>query len=81
MVVVLAWSWTILNEISQIIINPSLPPDSLVMSIITGIIIIVASGLTTHFLSRKYRDFFQEKEKETQKETQESGDTDEDSSS
>ena len=81
LVVVLAWSWTILNEISQIIINPSLPPDSLVMSIITGIIIIVASGLTTHFLSRKYRDFFQEKEKETQKETQESGDTDEDSSS
>ena len=77
LVVVLAWSWTILNEISQIIINPSLPPDSLVMSIITGIIIIVASGLTTHFLSRKYRDFFQEKEKETQ----ESGDTDEDSSS
>ena len=81
LVVILAWSWTILNEISQIIINPSLPPDSLVMSIITGIIIIVASGLTTHFLSRKYRDFFQEKEKETQKETQESGDTDEDSSS
>ncbi|RLI02360.1 hypothetical protein DRO38_04005 [Candidatus Bathyarchaeota archaeon] len=81
LVVILAWSWTILNEISQIIINPSLPPDSLVMSIITGIIIIVASGLTTHFLSRKYRDFFQEKEKKAQKETQESGDTDEEVSS
>ena len=81
LVVILAWSWTILNEISQIIINPSLPPDSLVMSIITGIIIIVASGLTTHFLNRRYRDFFQEKEKKTQEKTQKSGDTDEDGSS
>jgi len=83
LVVVLAWSWMILNEISQIIINPSLPPDSLVMSIITGIIIIVASGLTTHFLSRKYRDFFQEREKEKKKpeEEPESGNTDENESS
>jgi len=81
LVVVIAWSWMILNEISQIIINPSLPPDSLVISIITGIIIIVASGLTTHFLSRKYRDLFREKEKKTREETQESEDTDEDSSS
>ena len=62
LVVVLAWSWMIFNEISQIIIIPSRSPDSLVMSIITGIVIIVASGLTTHLLSRKYRDFFQKKE-------------------
>jgi len=81
LVVVFAWSWMVLNEISQIIINPSLPPDSLVMSIITGIIIIVASGLTTHLLSRKYRSFFQEREREVQKETQKSGDADENSSS
>ena len=81
LVVVLAWSWMVLNEISQIIINPSLPPDSLVMSIITGIIIIVASGLTTHFLSRKYRDFFKEKEEKTRKKAQKSEDTDEESSS
>lgn len=81
LVVIFAWSWMILNEISQIIINPSLPPDSLVMSIITGIIIIVASGLTTHFLSRRYRGFFQEKEKKAQEEMQESGGADEDISS
>jgi len=79
--VVLAWSWMVLNEISQIIINPSLPPGSLVMSIITGIIIIVASGLTTHFLSRKYREFFKEKEEKTRKKAQKSEDTDEESSS
>jgi len=81
LVVVFAWSWMVLNEISQIIINPSLPPDSLVMSIITGIIIIVGSGLTTHFLSRRYRDFFQEKKQKMQEGTDESGDADEDSSS
>jgi len=73
LVAVLAWSWMIFNEISQIIINPSRPPDSLVMSIITGIIIIVASGLTTHLLSRKYRDFFQKKEQKEQKEDKKTG--------
>jgi len=81
LVTIFAWSWMILNEISQIIINPSLPPDSLVVSIITGIIIIVASGLTTHILSRKYHSFFQEKKREMQKQTDESGDADENSSS
>ncbi|KYH39664.1 MAG: putative membrane protein, partial [Candidatus Bathyarchaeota archaeon B63] len=59
LVAVFAWLWMILNEISQIIINPALPPDSLVLSIITGIAVIVASGLTTHILSRKYRKFFE----------------------
>jgi len=77
LVIVLAWSWTVFNEISQIIINPSLPPDSLVMSIITGIVIIVASGLTTHLLGRKYHDFFQKKEQKEGEETSESGDADE----
>jgi len=81
LVAVFAWSWMILNEISRIIIDPSLPPDSLVVSIITGIIIIVASGLTTHFLSKKYHDFFQEKKREEQEETRESREADEDSSS
>jgi len=77
LVVVFAWSWMILNEMSQIIINPSLPPDGLVMSIITGIVIIVASGLTTHLLGRKYRNFFQKKERGEWEETSESGDADE----
>jgi len=81
LVAVLAWSWMILKEISQIILNPSLPPDSLVMSIITGIIIIVASGLATHFLSRKYRDFFKAKESEEGREKRESGDADDNGSS
>ena len=53
-----AWSWAILNEISRIIMDPSLPPDSLVMAVIIGIAIIVVTGLATLLLSRKYRDFF-----------------------
>ncbi len=81
LVAVLAWSWMVFNEISRIIIDPSLPPDSLVMSIITGIIIIVASGLTTHLLSKRYRVFFQKEERKEDEETSESGDADEDVSS
>mgnify|MGYP000327149536 CR=1 FL=1 len=34
LVAVFAWSWMILNEISRIIIDPSIPPDSLVLSLI-----------------------------------------------
>jgi len=43
------------------------------MSIMVGIIIIVCSGLTTHLLSKKYKDFFVrgrkgEKEEENEEE-------------
>jgi len=78
LVAVFAWSWMILNEISRIIINPSLPPDSLVMSIITGIVVIVVSGLTAHIFSRKYSDFFKKEEK--QKEAPKAGKSDEEES-
>ena len=78
LIIIIAWSWTVFNEASQIIINPSLPPDSLIMSIIVGIIIIVCSGLTTHLLSKKYKDFFVrgkkgEKEKENEEEPSQTG--------
>jgi len=63
LIVVSAWSWTILNEISRIILDPSLPPDGLVMSVIIGIAVIAVSGSATLLLSRKYRDFFKGKKK------------------
>ncbi len=81
LVVVFAWSWMVLNEISQIIINPSLSAESLVASIITGIVIIVATGLTAHILSRKYRGFFKQRERKKQEETLELGSADEERSS
>jgi len=79
LVTVFAWSWMILNEISRIIIDPSIPPDSLVISIIVGIVIIVASGITTHLLSRKYRDFFQKREIKRETERKQGNDEEESS--
>jgi len=61
LVAICAWSWTVFNEISRILITPSLPPDNLIASIIIGIIIIVASILCVHFLGRRYQAFFEAK--------------------
>jgi len=61
LVVVCVWSWTIFSEISRIIINPSLSPDRLIVSVIIEIVVIVASGLSAHFLGKKYQDVFKEK--------------------
>jgi len=77
LVVILAWSWTIFNEISRIILNPTLPPDGLIASIIVGIVIIVASGLSTHFLGKRLQNIFKEEpEKEEEKQKAEAGDVD-----
>jgi len=82
LVVIFGWSWTILREISQIIINPSLPPEGLIASIVVGIIIIVASGLSTHFLGKRFQNTFKERpEEEEEKETQVASDLDEEQSS
>ena len=74
LVVVCAWSWTIFNEISRIIINPSLSPDKLIVSVIIEIVVIVASGLSAHFLGRKYQDEFKEKLEEGEEPAPESRD-------
>ncbi|MCW4020333.1 MAG: DUF373 family protein [Candidatus Bathyarchaeota archaeon] len=64
LVAICAWSWMIFNEISQIILNPSLPPDSLVVSILVGILVIVASGLSAHLLGKRYQTLLKEKPEE-----------------
>ena len=61
LVIICAWSWTIFSEISEIIINPSLSPDRLVVSIVVGIFLIVSSGLIIHLLSKKYQNRFKGK--------------------
>jgi len=76
LVIVCAWSWTIFNEISQIIIDPSISPERLIVSVIVAIIVIVASGLSAHFLGKRYQDTFVEKLEEEET-TPESGDLDE----
>jgi len=61
LVVICAWSWAVFNEMSRILINPSLPPGNLIASIIIGIIIIIASILCVHFLGKRYRAYFETK--------------------
>ncbi|MFQ6095658.1 MAG: DUF373 family protein [Candidatus Bathyarchaeia archaeon] len=57
--VVCIWSWEIFNEASLILINPTLPSDRLIIAIVVGIIVTIASGLGTHALSKKYEKFFE----------------------
>ncbi|MEM2889177.1 MAG: DUF373 family protein [Candidatus Bathyarchaeia archaeon] len=61
LVIVAAWSWTILNEASLVILNPSWPTSGLIVSTIVGIIVIVAAGLSTHFLSRRFQHILKDK--------------------
>jgi len=76
LVVICAWSWWIFDEISRIIIDPSLPPDVLIASIVIGIVVIAASGLATHFLGKRYQESFKEKiEEEAEGSRQKTGDS------
>ncbi len=69
LVAIFAWSWMILNELSIIILDPSLPPDGLIVSVIVGIIVIVASGLAAHLLGKKYQKIFRERHELKEAET------------
>ena len=64
LVIIAAWSWTILTEVSLVILNPARPTDALVASTIVGIIVIVASGLSTHFLGRRYQNVLKDRAEE-----------------
>lgn len=59
-IAICAWSWKIFNEIAKILINPSLPLDNLVASVIVGIIIAALSTPIAHILSRRYKVFFKD---------------------
>jgi len=61
-VVVVAWSSQIFNQVSRILIDPAMPYDTLVFAIIVGIVLAVASVLVTSFVHRLYASFFREKE-------------------
>jgi len=60
-IVVVAWSSQIFYQASQILIDPKLSYDTLVFSIIVGIVLAVASVLFTSLLHRHYAGFFREK--------------------
>ena len=63
-VVVIAWSYTMFFQASQILINPQFSYAGLVVAIITGIPLIVAAVFTVFLLRRRYANFFIGKEKE-----------------
>ena len=56
--VVVAWSYKIFYEASQILINPSLEYTNLVIAIIASIVLTVIAVLVTNLLHRKYANFF-----------------------
>jgi len=63
-VVVVAWSWPIFHQASQILIDPAFPYTGLVIVIIAGLPLIVVAVLVSFLLRRRYASFFREKEKE-----------------
>jgi putative membrane protein len=63
-VVVVAWSWPIFNQASQILIDPTFPYTGLVIAIIAGLPLTVVAVLVSFLLRRRYARFFKEKEKE-----------------
>jgi len=63
-VVVVAWSWPIFNQASQVLIDPAFPYTGLVVAIITGIPITVAAVFIAYLFHRRYASFFREKEEE-----------------
>ena len=65
MIVVIAWSSQILEQTSQVLINPEeLLPTGLALSIFIGILLAIASFLIIFVIHRKYPDFFKGKKVE-----------------
>ena len=65
MIVVIAWSSQILEQTSQVLINPEeLLPTGLALSIFIGILLAIASFLIIFVIHRKHPDFFKGKKVE-----------------
>jgi len=63
-VVILAWSWPIFQQASQILIDPAFPSTGLVIAIIAGLPLIVVAVLVSFLLRRRYASFFKKRGKE-----------------
>jgi putative membrane protein len=60
LIVSVGWSRWIMKETADILINPGMPPDNLVFSIVVGILIGIASVLVIVVIHRSAKDFFEE---------------------
>jgi len=70
-VVVVAWSEQIFYQASQILITPTLSYEKLVIAIIVGIVLSMATVLITSLLHRKYAGLFKEREGEKEEKIEE----------
>lgn len=68
-VTVVAWSWQIFYEASQILIYPlkEFGWERLVFAIVVGILLTIAAVLTTFVIHRQYSDFFEKGEEQVEK--------------
>jgi len=60
-VVIVAWSWPMFYQASQILINPAFSSTGLVIAIIAGLPLIVVAILVSFLLRRRYASFFRRK--------------------
>jgi len=65
-VFIVAWSWPMFYQASQILIDPTFPTTGLVIAIIAGLPLIVVAVLVSFLLRRRYASFFKGKEKEVE---------------
>jgi putative membrane protein len=65
-VVVCAWSYTMFYQASRVLINPKFSYTGLVIAIIVGMPLILATIFAVFILRRRYTDFFMGKEKEVE---------------
>ena len=63
-IIICAWSYTMFYQASQILIDPTFSYAGLVVAIITGIPLMVATVFAMFILRRRYASFFKGKEKE-----------------
>jgi len=66
LIVSIAWSWLILYEASNLLIDPSKSPGTLIFSIVVGILIGVASVLVVLVIHRSAKGFFRETEEQAE---------------
>ena len=63
-VFIVAWSWPIFHQASQILIDPAFPSTGLVIAIIAGLPLIIVAVLVSFLLRKRYASFFRKRGKE-----------------
>jgi len=65
-IVVIAWSSQIFNQVSRILIDPSIKGAELVFTIFIGILLAIAASLVALIINIKYGSFFKKRKKEVE---------------